>query len=62
ASTRDDRVHPGHARRTVAKLQQQGHRVWYFENIEGGHGGSSTNEQTAYRIALSYAHLWRWLK
>lgn len=62
ASTRDDRVHPGHARRTVAKLLQQGHRVWYFENIEGGHGGSSTNEQTAYRIALSYAHLWRWLK
>ncbi len=62
ASTRDDRVHPGHARRTVAKLQQQGHRVWYFENIEGGHGGSSTNEQTAYRIALSYAHLWRWLR
>jgi prolyl oligopeptidase len=59
ASTRDDRVHPGHARKTVALLQEMGHDVWYFENVEGGHGGSSTNEQLAYRIALSYAHLWR---
>ena len=59
ASTRDDRVHPGHARKTVARLQEQGHDVWYYENVEGGHGGSSTNEQLAYRIALSYAHLWR---
>jgi prolyl oligopeptidase len=58
-STRDDRVHPGHARKTVARLQELGHRVWYFENVEGGHGGSSTNDQLAYRIALSYAHLWR---
>jgi prolyl oligopeptidase len=59
ASTRDDRVHPGHARKTVARLQELGHEVWYYENVEGGHGGSSTNEQLAYRIALSYAHLWR---
>ncbi len=59
ASTRDDRVHPGHARKTVARLQDLGQEVWYFENVEGGHGGSSTNEQLAYRIALSYAHLWR---
>jgi prolyl oligopeptidase len=59
ASTRDDRVHPGHARKTVARLQSLGHDVWYYENVEGGHGGSSTNEQLAYRIALSYAHLWR---
>ena len=59
ASTRYDRVHPGHARKTVARLLEQGHDVWYFENTEGGHGGSSTNEQLATRIALSYAHLWR---
>jgi prolyl oligopeptidase len=57
-STRDDRVHPAHARKTVARLQEMGHRVWYHENVEGGHGGSSTNDQLAYRIALSYAHLW----
>ena len=58
-SRRDDRVHPGHGRKTVARLQELGHDVWYYENIEGGHGGSSTNEQLAYRIALSYEHLWR---
>jgi prolyl oligopeptidase len=61
-STRDDRVHPGHARKVVAKMLEQGHQVWYFENVEGGHGGASTNEQLAYRIALSYAHLWRALR
>ncbi|MBW3566064.1 MAG: prolyl oligopeptidase family serine peptidase [Acidobacteria bacterium] len=59
ASTRDDRVHPGHARKTVAKLLELGEEVYYWENIEGGHGASSTNEQTAHRIALSYTHLWR---
>jgi prolyl oligopeptidase len=58
-SNRDDRVHPGHGRKAAAKLQALGHRVWYYENVEGGHGASSTNEQLAYRIALSYAHLWR---
>ncbi len=61
-STRDDRVHPGHARKTVARLLEQGHEVWYYENTEGGHGGSSTNEQLAYRLALTYAHLWRSLR
>jgi prolyl oligopeptidase len=60
-STRDDRVHPAHARKTVARLQELGHLVWYYENLEGGHGGSSTNEQLAYRLALSYTHLWRQL-
>src|ERR1700751_2077235 len=38
-STRDDRVHPGHARKMVAKMKEQGHNVLYYENIEGGHGG-----------------------
>jgi prolyl oligopeptidase len=58
-SQRDDRVHPGHGRKAVAKLQALGHQVWYYENVEGGHGASSTNEQLAYRIALSYAFLWK---
>ena len=38
-STRDDRVHPGHARKMVARMKEQGHDVLYYENIEGGHGG-----------------------
>lgn len=57
-STRDDRVHPGHARKMAAKMQDMGQEVWYYENLEGGHGGSSTNDQLAYRLALVYTHLW----
>lgn len=56
-STRDDRVHPGHARKMVAKMIEQGHRVSYFENIEGGHGGAADNPQTAYMWALAYTFL-----
>jgi len=61
-STRDDRVHPAHARKMAAKMLDMGYEVWYYENIEGGHGGSSTNEQLAYRIALAYSHLWNQLQ
>jgi prolyl oligopeptidase len=57
-STRDDRVHPGHARKMAARMEELGHEVLYYENIEGGHGGSVTNEQLAYRVALAYTHLW----
>ena len=57
-STRDDRVHPGHARKMAAKMEALDQEVWYYENLEGGHGGSSTNDQLAYRLALAYTHLW----
>ena len=57
-STRDDRVHPGHARKMAAKMIDNGNSVDYYENIEGGHHGFSTNEQLAHRLALSYSHLW----
>jgi prolyl oligopeptidase len=60
-STRDDRVHPGHARKMVAALQAAGHRIWYYENIEGGHAGAADNEQAAFKAALSYSFLWRTL-
>jgi prolyl oligopeptidase len=60
-STRDDRVHPGHARKMTAALQAAGHRVWYYENIEGGHAGAADNEQVAFKSALSYSFLWRML-
>ena len=61
-STRDDRVHPGHARKMAARMVDMGYEVWYYENIEGGHGGSSTNDQLAYRVALAYSHLWNQLR
>lgn len=57
-STRDDRVHPGHARKMAAAMEALDQEVWYYENLEGGHGGSSTNDQLAYRLALAYTHLW----
>jgi prolyl oligopeptidase len=56
-STRDDRVHPGHARKMAAKLQSLGQNVLYYENIEGGHGGSANNQQAAYMNALAYSFL-----
>ncbi|WP_425477140.1 prolyl oligopeptidase family serine peptidase [Solilutibacter silvestris] len=57
-TTRDDRVHPGHARKMAAKMEAAGKNVRYFENIEGGHGAGSTSEQTAKTWALNYAFLW----
>jgi prolyl oligopeptidase len=61
-STRDDRVHPGHARKMAAKMCEQGHDVLYYENIEGGHGGAADNKQAAFMAALAYTFLWRELK
>lgn len=58
-STRDDRVHPGHARKMTAALEAVGHRVLYYENTEGGHGGASDNKQAAFRAALVYEFLHR---
>ncbi len=60
-STRDDRVHPGHARKMTARLRELGYDVRYYENIEGGHGGAADNEQLAYKSALTYEFLWRTL-
>jgi prolyl oligopeptidase len=56
-STRDDRVHPGHARKMMAKMEEQGHDVIYYENIEGGHGGAANNRQSAFMQALAYTFL-----
>lgn len=56
-STRDDRVHPGHARKAVAKMNDLGYKIYYFENTEGGHAGASTNEQRAQMYALIYSYL-----
>ncbi len=57
-STRDDRVHPGHARKFAARLKEQGHEMLYYENIEGGHGAAANNRQSAFMETLAYAFLW----
>ncbi len=60
-STRDDRVHPGHARKMAARMLEQGHPLLYWENIEGGHGGAADNGQRAQMVALEYTFLWQQL-
>ena len=60
-STRDDRVHPGHARKMAARMLEQGHPVLYWENLEGGHGGAADNAQRAQMMALENSFLWRQL-
>jgi prolyl oligopeptidase len=55
---RDDRVHPGHARKMAAKLQAMGYRdAWFYEPPAGGHGYGKDNRERAHFIALGYAFL-----
>ena len=58
-TTRDDRVHPGHARKMMARMRELGCDARFFENIEGGHGAGADNRQTAHYWALEYAFLRR---
>lgn len=60
-STKDDRVHPGHARKAAAKLADLGYDFYYYENIEGGHGGTANQDQLAYRTAVEYVYFVRQL-
>ncbi|HNX95480.1 MAG TPA: prolyl oligopeptidase family serine peptidase [Holophaga sp.] len=61
-TTRDDRVHPAHARKMMAKMQEMGANVRYFENTEGGHGAGADSRQAAHFSALAYTFLWNTLK
>ena len=56
-STKDDRVHPGHARKMVAKLEELGSPYFYYENLDGGHAGVANLKENAYRVALMLAYL-----
>lgn len=56
-STKDDRVHPGHARKMASRLEAENHDVLYYENIEGGHGAAANNDQSAFMDALAYTFL-----
>jgi len=57
-STRDDRVHPGHARKMVAQMLAMEHDLFYYENTVGGHAGASDNQQSAKVQSLIYSYLW----
>jgi prolyl oligopeptidase len=60
-TTRDDRVHPGHARKMAARMESMGHSVYYYENTEGGHGRAVTPTQRARMYAIEYTYLWNHL-
>jgi prolyl oligopeptidase len=61
-NTRDDRVHPAHARKAVAKMTDMGHKVYYYENTEGGHGSGADLAARTYTAALQYAYFWMKLR
>ena len=56
-STKDDRVHPGHARKYVARMHELGMPVLYYENIDGGHSAAANLNEAARRRALEYTYL-----
>jgi len=56
-STKDDRVHPGHARKMAARFESLGHDFLYYENIDGGHSAAANLQETAKRIALQHTFL-----
>ncbi|MBI1251323.1 MAG: prolyl oligopeptidase family serine peptidase [Alphaproteobacteria bacterium] len=58
-STKDDRVHPGHARKYAARMEALGMPFYYYENIEGGHSAAANLQETARRRSLEYTYLMR---
>jgi len=56
-STKDDRVHPAHARKMAQRLEDMGIPFLYYENIDGGHAGAANLQETAHSQALVYGYL-----
>lgn len=58
-STKDDRVHPGHARKMAKLFEAAGKPFLYYENIDGGHSAAANLQETAKRKALEFTYLMR---
>jgi prolyl oligopeptidase len=58
-STKDDRVHPAHARKMAKRLEELGKPFLYYENIDGGHSAAANQREAARRAALEYTYLAR---
>ena len=56
-ATSDDRVTPVHARKMAARMMEQGHEVWFYENTDGGHSAAADHRQSAEMWALSFVYL-----
>ena len=61
-STKDDRVHPAHARKVAKRMEDQGHDFLYYENIDGGHSAAANLKETAKRLALQHTYLMQKLR
>ncbi len=58
-STKDDRVHPAHARKLAKKFEDAGLSFLYYENIDGGHSAAANQTEAAKRSALEFTYLAR---
>jgi len=56
-STKDDRVHPGHARKMAKLFEDADLPFWYYENIDGGHSAAANQTEAAKRTALEFTYL-----
>ena len=56
-STKDDRVHPGHARKLAKLFEEADLAFWYYENIDGGHSAAANQTEAAKRTALEFTYL-----
>jgi prolyl oligopeptidase len=56
-STKDDRVHPAHAREMAAKMQAFGKEFYYYESVDGGHMGFNDFDESATETAVEYLYL-----
>jgi prolyl oligopeptidase len=56
-STKDDRVHPAHARKAAARMKEYGYDFLYYENIDGGHAAAANLNERALRLGLEYTYL-----
>lgn len=56
-STKDDRVHPGHARKLAKRFEESGKPFYYYENIDGGHSAAANQNERARRTALEFVYL-----
>ncbi len=58
-STKDDRVHPAHARKAAARLKEYGYDFLYYENIDGGHAAAANLNERALRTAFEFTYLYQ---
>jgi prolyl oligopeptidase len=58
-STKDDRVHPAHARKYAAKMEALNMPFYFYENTDGGHAAAANLQEQAHRRALEMTYLMR---